>query len=375
MLAIGQATDATPNPSAKVRVATFNIWELSAEKLSAIDEAGHGTNPQLRGAAEIVQRVRPDVLFVNEIDFDEARKNATNFRDRYLAVGQNGQQSIDYPHIVFEPVNTGVPSGLDFDNDGKKDGPNDAYGYGKYPGQYGMALFSRLPVEADKIRTFQKLLWRDQPHSHLPDGKDGRPEWYGPDAVAALRLSSKSHWDIPMRVGKIELHLLCAHPTPPVFDGEEDRNGRRNFDEVRLWADYLSGGIAAEYIVDDRGGRGGLAPDAAFVILGDLNADAEIGEVVDGKHAAAQLLEHPRVQDPAPKSPGASAAASKKPLLHPEVRTSDFGRIDYTLPSKGLKIAGSGVFWPGAGEAGAELVTDRKNSSDHRLVWVDLVVE
>ena len=35
-------------------------------------------------------------------------------------------------------------------------------------------------------------------------------------------------------------HLLASHPTPPVFDGDEDRNGKRNHDEVRLIADYIN---------------------------------------------------------------------------------------------------------------------------------------
>ncbi len=54
-----------------------------------------------------------------------------------------------------------------------------------------------------------------------------------------LRLSSKSHWDIPLQIGGAIVHVLTAHPTPPVFDGPEDRNGCRNHDEIRLWSDYI----------------------------------------------------------------------------------------------------------------------------------------
>jgi hypothetical protein len=38
------------------------------------------------------------------------------------------------------------------------------------------------------------------------------------------------------------VHFLVSHSTLPVFDGPEDRNGRRNFDEIRFWADYISPG-------------------------------------------------------------------------------------------------------------------------------------
>ena len=83
------------------------------------------------------------------------------------------------------------------------------------------------------------------PGALLPDDPS-TPEpadWYSPDELDVFRLSSKSHWDVPVRLpdGRI-LHLLASHPTPPVFDGSEDRNGRRNHDEIRFWADYVTPG-------------------------------------------------------------------------------------------------------------------------------------
>jgi len=364
---------------AKVRIATFNIWELSAAKLGRGDAENRGADPQLRKAAEIIQRIRPDVLLVNEIDFDaEQRTNAAAFRDRYLKVSQNGQEPVDYPHVFFAPVNTGVPSGFDLDNDGDSRGPADAFGYGRYPGQYGMALLSRYPIEAEQVRTFQKLLWKDLPHNLLPDGREGKPAWYSPEEAEILRLSSKSHWDVPVRIGPLLLHVLAAHPTPPVFDGPEDRNGRRAFDEVRLLADYLTGGATADsevgrYIVDDNGVRGGLPSDAPFVLLGDMNADPAKDEKPYGRSAISQLLDHPRVQDPAPKSPGAAADPASYPG-DKSMRTCDFGRIDYVLPSRDLKVVESGVFWPGPDDPQRGLVEAPDPASDHRLVWVDLAV-
>ena len=71
-----------------------------------------------------------------------------------------------------------------------------------------------------------------------------------------LRLSSKTHVDVPVATSAGTLHILASHPTPPVFDGPEDRNGRRNHDEIRLFADYVDPDRSA-YLVDDRGGRAG----------------------------------------------------------------------------------------------------------------------
>jgi endonuclease/exonuclease/phosphatase family metal-dependent hydrolase len=355
-----------------VRFAAFNIWQLSAEKLRQVDAEGHGANPQLRNAAEIIQRVRPDVLLINEIDFDERGQNAAAFRDRYLKVGQNGQEPLDYPHVFFAAVNTGVPTGHDLDNDGATDGPADAFGYGRYPGQYGMALYSKYPIDAKAARTFQKLLWKTMPKNLMPDGQAGKPAWYSPEEVAILRLSSKSHWDVPIKIGDKVVHVLASHPTPPVFDGPEDANGRRNFDEIRLWADYLTGGEAAAYIVDDQGRRGGLPQDALFVILGDLNADPVKDKPTYGQLPIAQLLKHPRVQDPVPRSKGAAADVGSYPG-DKATPTSDFGRVDYALPGKGLTLKDCGVFWPAPDDPLHKLVAERESSSDHRLVWVDVV--
>jgi len=169
-------------------------------------------------------------------------------------------------------------------------------------------------------------------------------------------LSSKSHWDVPVEVGNTTIHLLASHPTPPVFDGDEDRNGRRNHDEIRFWAQYIEG---KDWMLSDQGTEGGLKADAAFVVMGDLNNDPKKG---DGRHdAILSLLQHPRIQDTEPA--GASGTA-----------TADFDkvgklRVDYVLPSKDLNIRDSGVFWPAEGDPLREVVI---SASDHRLVWIDV---
>ena len=362
-------------PGYAVRFATFNIRELSSEKLNQVDSAGQGTCLQLRKAAEIIQRVRADVLLINEIDFDfETRRNARLFAERYLQVSQNGQEPADYGHVFFEPVNTGVPTGRDLDNDGKTDGPADAYGYGRYPGQYGMALYSRFPIDKKKARTFARFLWKDLPGNQMPDGRNGKPAWYSPEEVAILRLSSKSHWDVPVRIGETTVHVLCAHPTPPVFDGPEDRNGRRTFDEIRLLADMIRGGAPTSYLADDQSRAGGLPAEAPFVVLGDMNADPVKDEALYGQPAIRQLLELDRIQDPAPTHRGTPPPPPAEGSPWSNQKTCEFGRIDYVLPSMELKVTDAGVFWPAKNDPLRQLVTEPDASSDHRLVWVDLII-
>ena len=141
---------------------------------------------------------------------------------------------LEYGYSFLAESNTGIPSGFDFDHDGRIGGGGDALGFGEFPGQYAMVVLSRFPIDTKRVRTFRKFLWRDMPGALLPRS------WYSPAQLAVLPLSSKSHWDVPVRIGRVTLHLLASHPTPPAFDGAEDRNGRRNHDEIRFWNDYLT---------------------------------------------------------------------------------------------------------------------------------------
>ena len=164
-----------------------------------------------------------------------------------------------------------------------------------------------------------------------------------------------------------------------MFDGPEDRNGARNYDEIRLWADYIDPSRSG-YIYDDAGARGGLGEAARFIIAGDLNADPVDGD--SSGNAIGQLLQHPLVDASCvPLSKGAeeaSALQAGKNLEqkgNPAADTADFNdqytgnmRIDYVLPSRTLKIIGCGVFWPASGEPGHDLI----GVSDHRLVWLDI---
>jgi endonuclease/exonuclease/phosphatase family metal-dependent hydrolase len=372
---IALAAGAQPRLPGTFRVATFNVFELSCAKIDAVDLQGkNGAHPQLRKAAEILRRVQPDVVLINEIDYSADANCARRFAERYLANRRDGLAALDLPHVVYLPVNTGVPSGFDFTNDGDTTDPEDAFGFGAYPGQYGMALFSRYPLDAKAVRTFQRFLWKDMPGHLMPDGRAGRPAYYSADAVQVFRLSSKSHWDVPVRVQGRVIHFLVSHPTPPVFDGPEDANGRRNFDEIRLWADYISGGTAARYIVDDQGRAGGLAAGSSFVLLGDLNADPFRDPPTYGRTAISQLLAHPAVRDPKPRGEGEWLVRPDRTRYPGDARTqtNSFGRLDYVLPSRDLEIVGSRVWYPRRNSPLSVLVRPPEPASDHALVWLDL---
>ena len=387
-LTAGAARADDDKPSV-VRFSTFNASLNRNAEGQLVADLSTQTNAQAKTVAEIIQRTRPDVLLINEFDFVENDVALDLFHSNYLQVPQGGAAALTYPYRFVAPSNTGIPTGFDLNNNGIVGGADDAFGFGAFPGQFGMAVYSMYPIQENRIRTFQNFLWKDMPGSLLldPGGTPPLTTFYSPDERAILRLSSKSHWDIPILVGDKTVHFLTSHPTPPVFDGAEDRNGKRNFDEIRLWADYITPGPTSRYIYDDAGRRGGLQPGSLFVIAGDQNSDPLDGDSIDG--AIQQLLDHPLVNaSNAPSSPGATqqsalqGGANTTHQSDPAFDTADFSdtapgnlRADYVLPRKNMRIRDSGVFWPLLSDPLFSLVgTFPFPSSDHRLVWIDVTV-
>jgi endonuclease/exonuclease/phosphatase family metal-dependent hydrolase len=374
------ATDAAPTeappPPAVVRFASFNTSLYSDEDGGTIRRL-ESDDADAHRIAAVIRHVRPDVLLLNEFDYDADGRAADVFQHRYLEQAQPGSAPLHYKYRYVAAVNTGVPSGLDLDNDGAGREGDDAWGYGKHPGQYGMLVLSRFPIDESAARSFQHLRWSAMPDANRPRNPDGSV--FHPDPVwEQLRLSSKSHWDVPIRTPLGTVHFLVSHPTPPVFDGEENRNGRRNFDEIRLWAEYLSPG-GKPWLCDDAGRCGGLAPDALFVLAGDQNADPDDGDGVPG--SIAQLLRHPRVNAAfVPRAEGGAALAAQYALPRrgdTRSHTGNFGpragtlRLDYVLPARGLAVRDGGIFWP----ISPPEHVDWASASDHHLVWLDLELE
>ena len=349
------AQDAAGEP---IRFATFNA-ALSGETADDLRQRlADGSDADLQKVARIVQQVRPDVLLLQEFDHDASGELGRQFRRHYLEVAQGSGRPIHYAHAYAPPVNTGLPTDLDLDGDGRSDGPGDAHGWGAYPGQYGMLLLSRYPVLTREVIDRRDTVWGRLPFSLYPEA------YYPAAARPALRLSSKTHALVPLARGDERFAVLISHPTPPVFDGEEDRNGRRNFDEIGLLAQMVH------------------RHDGPLVVMGDLNADPADGESRRG--AVDQLLQHTRLTDPAPTSAGAVAAAERDGGVNADHRsdpardTADWAdhdgrgpgnlRVDYVLPSTEWTVADAGVYWPTPDQPDAALI----EVSDHRLVWVDL---
>ncbi len=315
-----------------------------------------GTDPKIDATVAVIGKVNPDVILLTGFDFDQGLVALNAY------VGALSIAGAEYPYSYALRPNSGVATGLDLDGDGRLGGPGDAQGWGQFFGQGAMALLSRYPVDQAKSKDFTGYLWKDLPGSLMTGAG------LTSSAQAIQRLPTTGHWDVALDLpdGKV-LHLSAFFASPPVFDGPEDRNGRRNHDEVAFWQAYIDGKLPMR------------PPDGAFVILGDANLDPVDG---DGRGDAMRaLLADPHLQDPAPTSSGGFAAAllplNARHRGEPGRATAVWDkpgqpgalRVDYVLPSADMKVTGSGVFWPAADEDDGALA---EGASRHRLVWVDV---
>ena len=285
-----------------------------------------GKDAGLEATLELLAQTNADVLTLQGIDYDLEGRALSAFADALAARGAS------YPYTFAAPPNAGRMTKHDLDQDGKTGGPRDAQGYGRFFGQGAMALLSRYPIDESAVQDFTTFVWRDLPRNLYPMTPDG--PWGGAQAHGVQRLASNGAWVVPVDhpdLGRV--HILTYHATPPVFDGPEDRNGRRNHDETMFWYHYLNGAF-------------GPAPNTQFIVMGDANLDPARG---DGRGEAMQvLLSDSRLQDPKPHTPTVTWE-----------RAGDM-RVDYVLPSADWTVTGAGL--------GAH----PEQTSRHKLVWVDL---
>jgi len=389
-------TNTAATKTNNIKVATYNTSLYRDTAGTLMNDLAGVTNTQAQHIARVIQRNNPDVILLNEFDYDTKGTSIKRFKENYLEVAQSGEAPAYYPYVFVAPANTGVHSGFDLDNNGSVVSTpgaagygEDAFGFGTHSGQYGFVVLSKYPIDTANIRTFQKFLWKDMPGALLPDDPDlpGTGDWYSTAELNAYRLSSKNHADVPVLVNGTPIHILASHPTPPVFDSPGaglpwktgvDHNGRRNSDEIRFWSDYVNPANST-YIYDDTEtpatASGGLPPDSRFVICGDLNADNNEGDSTDpaikqiiGGNATsggAAIPANPLVNSTFLPAGGAGPQADDTAAFSGGVR------VDYALPSNfGLTVNSGGVFWPASNDS----MSTSTSATDHHMVLLNMTI-
>ena len=251
-----------PAAAGSVRVASWSPELTRAGPGLLLRDIRSGADPQVAAAVQVIAAADPDVLLLTGFDWDWGGEALGAFAALLAQAGT------DYPYRHAGQPNAGLATDLDLDRDGRVGGPGDAQGFGLFTGQGGMAVLSRRPL--GQVTDHSGALWRDLPGNLMPPAP--------PEVAAVQRLSSVAHWQVPVQLPGGTLTLLAWSATPPVFDGPEDRNGRRNHDEAAFWLRHL--------------------PQGRFVLMGNANLDPEDGE---GRPEALRAL-IAAARDPAPRS-------------------------------------------------------------------------
>lgn len=294
-----------------------------------------GKDAQVKAVTEVIAAAAPDVIAVASFDWDQDGLALTALQSALATAGH------PMPHRFAAQPNRGMRTGLDLNGNGQTHDAEDAQGFAAFTGQHGLAVLSRWPVVPEQVRDDTALLWRDLPGASLP--YPGQPEGLS----EIRRLSTTAHWVVPIETPQGEtLWLGTYYATSPVFDGPEDRNGRRNRDETAYWLRLLDGALPPK------------AP-SGLVIAGHANLDRARGEG-DGATMAA-LLDHPQIQDP--------AAHRERPTVDWRRDDLENMRVSYVLPDTTWRILDAGIVAPDAGLVPADVV---ETASRHRLIWVDL---
>ena len=355
-----------------VRVATFDAQLTRDTSGTLFEELSAPGVDDATEAAKLIQTVRPDVLVLTGIDMDAGQSLADAFNTNYLAVGGDTTTGMSYPYSYTGESNAGVDSGADLDRNGTIGDAGDALGYGKFPGQASMLIYSTFPIDTENIRDFTSLPWNAMPQNRIPEEFSNLEQ-------DTLPLSSVSHWDIPVTVDDEALHVLASSVADPT---RTNHDAARNHDQIRFWGDYLD--PESDYIRDHRGIKGPLHEDASFVIAGSLKADPN-GHGPADSAAISDLLANDSVVDPEPTHATADSMMGQGIIPNdPTIGTHtaptpgnehDTYRADYVLPSNELAVTGAGVLDGDIESSNSRGFLGFTSDAPHHIVWADIILD
>lgn len=387
-----------------VRVAHFNIWEFSTDKIVSKSTTSDKAK-QRDAAAAIVARFNPDIIEFNEFQYDiegeptgtmpgapasesepgmffaqklsddEAKGTAQNARRMAEKIQSfNGEavysyslQTLGNSGFFWEGDNPNAPaSGYQFD----------LRGWGEFPGRHNTAILSRFPIITEGVRIIHDFKWEDLPDHHIAEAEAASKTEYGTDTTVpeGFPLFEKSLNIVPLDLGSGEtLYLVLLHTVAPGWDAI---NAFRNYDELRGLTLFLRGELP---------GVEPLPEGAKFIVMGDLNADKD-DESGAGNldHAIKQITDLETVRTYYPAGAGTKGTDGKynsyasqcgigKDNFNPtNVANMWQMQLDYILPSTSLGAPTEGaVFWPNPSSEAEDWMLSCK-ASDHRFLFADI---
>ena len=363
------AAAATPSPPGNtVRFATFNASLNRARRgPAASPTCRRPTTPRPATVAEIIQRVRPDVLLINEFDFD-ADGTALRLFQQQLPVRRRTtaprRSATRYRFIA--PSNTGIPSGFDLNNYGTSiGGPGRRLRLRRLPGpvRHGrlLAATRSTPTTSGPSSTSSGRTCRARccPTTRPPRR---RPTGTPPRSWPSSRCRPRATGTCRSRSAARPSTSWSATPPRRCSTVPRTATARRNHDEIRLWADYVTPGAERLHLRRRRQARRARARGAAFVIAGRpelrparRRQHPRLDPAAAGQ-PAGQHHRHPdqrrgRSEQAEAAGRGRTSPTESDPRVrHRRLRRQLPGpgnlRADYVLPSSDLRIRNSGIFWP-----------------------------
>lgn len=374
-----------------LRVATVNAGLSEDEEGALAERLEGGQDEAAQMLARNIQKTRPDVLLITDIDTDT--HVADIFKDQYLAEAQTDGEAgskalspLDYRYVYAASTNAGVQSGADLNGNGSTGDAGDAFGVGHFEGQRSMILYSRYPIKQDEVRTFNDLIWSELPGNSLDTEK------YSKLVRSVLPLNSTSLWDVPLDVDGETVHVVATGLTP---DQGEGADADRRLDQLRFLNMYLSDSDELRDLTDDAGAYGGLEKDANAVVLGALGPDAEsLDDNAEQKRQdAADELETFLDSDELDVAKPSSAGAQCKDDASLQIRTIlDFvcatqyatrigggtSRSDYVAAANGSTISESGIeaaLSRAVAEKSSAGTSSAASAGARRIVWADVTLK
>lgn len=318
---------------ASIRVVHYNIKELDSTKIL-------NKSQQVSYATKILKNLSPDILSINEIQFDLPGVPEKT----YKSLGKNIKriaEKIEMPlqSLSFFPANTGMNAKPSLDDkaynlrlDRKDFGKYaDLVNFGLFPAQYSTAgafnfrKINEVIVSGVKWKDFNPdinlSLYADSSGNPLPED---------------IELFDKSFSDVTLKINDKSLHVILLHTVPAFgFGNKKTPNLERNRDQLKFLEWYLTG--ESSYPSKDLGLQP-LKKTDSFIAMGDWNVS------------------------PSADKPGSDVIVSLGKRfnywINKEIdtyvgqglsgNTKYAQQLDYILLSNDIKIKDAGVYFPKA---------------------------
>jgi len=244
----------------------YNIKELDSTKLT-------NDNKQLKKVKEIVSLYEPELLFINEIQYDIDGAPNDNFKTNGENLNKlNSILGTQLKYISFYPANTGKNAKRNSQGEYYSD-PNspgardfaDQVNFGTIPHQYSSGLLSKYPIVEEKVIT--DIEWKAfNPQIDLTKFTTGD----GKALPSDMELFDKNFLDVTLDVKGKMIHVIVLHTVPAYhFGNKKSPNYLRNRDQLRFLEWYLSGKTDIDVTLL------GIKPikGESFIAAGDWNVD------------------------------------------------------------------------------------------------------